>query len=281
MAVAGYDVAAGDTWALNELSSAVRQGTGNARANMRAFLNGLYDGDGTLPAARGTVFVAGIGQGTTDLSLYQARLQDWYEDAAFWSDLSRFASDWSQEVYGDVRHYAVAGAARETRRDRLNEYLQHQTALAGVAPPSADARAELPGGVLQPARERRLALRRRLRLDGRARRADGGLRLRADVRDALGRDRPLRLRVVAEEPGRRPGGRLQRADRRAARPARRGDRRLGRHPGRRLRRELVHRQPRRRGRHRGLEHVRRLEAVARSRSRRRSRRWRRAPCRRR
>lgn len=139
MAVAGYDVAAGDTWALNELSSAVRQGTGNARANMRAFLNGLYDGDGVLPAARGTVFVAGIGQGTTDLSLYQARLQDWYEDAAFWSDLSRFASDWSQEVYGDVRHYAVAGATREARRDRLNEYLQHQTALAGVAPPSADA----------------------------------------------------------------------------------------------------------------------------------------------
>ena len=58
MATAGYDVNAGDTWALNELSSAVRQGTGNARANMRAFLNGLYDGDGTLPAARGTVFVA-------------------------------------------------------------------------------------------------------------------------------------------------------------------------------------------------------------------------------
>ena len=139
MAATGYDVAAGDSWALNELSSAVRQGTGNARPNMRAFLNGLYDGDGVLPTARGTVFVAGIGQGTTDLSLYQARLQDWYEDAAFWSDLSRFASDWSQEVYGDVRNYAVAGAARETRRDRLNEYLQHQTALAAAAPPSADA----------------------------------------------------------------------------------------------------------------------------------------------
>ena len=138
MATTGYDVAAGDTWALNELSSAVRQGTGNARANMRAFLNGLYDGDGVLPTARGTVFVAGIGQVTADLSLYQARLQDWYEDAAFWSDLSRFASDWSQEVYGDVRNYAVAGAARETRRDWLNEYLQHQTALAGAAPPSAD-----------------------------------------------------------------------------------------------------------------------------------------------
>ncbi|HWL33574.1 MAG TPA: DUF11 domain-containing protein [Gaiellaceae bacterium] len=139
MAMAGYDVTAGDTWALNELSSAVRQGVGNARANMRAFLNGLYDGDGALPAARGTVFIAGIGQATTDLSLYQARLQDWYEDAGFWTDLSRFASDWSQEVYGDVRHYAVAGATREARRDLLNEYLQHQSSLAGVAPTSADA----------------------------------------------------------------------------------------------------------------------------------------------
>src|SRR3954469_19610299 len=33
MAAAGYDVAAGDTWALNELSSAVRQGNGAARQN--------------------------------------------------------------------------------------------------------------------------------------------------------------------------------------------------------------------------------------------------------
>ena len=85
------------------------------------------------------VFIAGIGQATTDLSLYQARLQDWYEDAGFWNDLSRFASDWSQEVYGDVRHYAVAGATREARRDLLNEYLQHQSSLAVVAPASADA----------------------------------------------------------------------------------------------------------------------------------------------
>ena len=75
MAAAGYDVAAGDSWALNELSSAVRQGTGSARANMRAFLQGLHDGDGGA-AARGAVFVIGISQPTSDLSLYQARLQD-------------------------------------------------------------------------------------------------------------------------------------------------------------------------------------------------------------
>ena len=49
MAAAGYDVSLGHGWALNELSSAVRIGNGNARANMRAFLRGLYEGDGTLP----------------------------------------------------------------------------------------------------------------------------------------------------------------------------------------------------------------------------------------
>ena len=48
-------------------------------------------------------------------------------------------ADWSQEVYGDVRHYAVPGTTREARRDLLNEYLRHQTALAAAAPDAADA----------------------------------------------------------------------------------------------------------------------------------------------
>ena len=215
-----------------------------------------------LPTARGTVFVAGIGQGTTDLSLYQARLQDWYEDAAFWSDLSRFASDWSQEVYGDVRNYAVAGASREARRDRLNEYLQHQTALAGVAPPSADAARSFLAAFSSP------LANAAWRYDAAFGWTDVPVELMEDYASAQtyamrsAGHGPLRLCVGAEEPGRHPGGRLQRADRRAARPPRRRDRRLGRHPGSRLRRELVHRQPRRRGGDGRLEHVRSLEALA-------------------
>ena len=149
MAAAGYDVGAGDRWALNELSTAVRAGTGNARANMRSFLRGLYEGDGTS-LARGVVFTTGIGQSTGELSVYQARLQEWYEDAAFWSELSGVTSDWSQEVYGDVRRYADPGASREARRDALNEYLQHQVALATAAPPSASAARSLLGAVYAP-----------------------------------------------------------------------------------------------------------------------------------
>ena len=49
MAEAGYDVARGDSWALNELTTAVRRGDGNARVNIREFLRGLYEGDGSRP----------------------------------------------------------------------------------------------------------------------------------------------------------------------------------------------------------------------------------------
>jgi hypothetical protein len=133
---AGYDVALGDTWALNELSSAVRQNVGSARQNMRAFLDGLHDGDGILPQARGVVWVVGIGQGTADLSVYKSRLQEWYADTAFWTAMSRDVGDWMQETFGDVRRYAVPGAPPEARRDALNEYLQHPAALAAAAPAS-------------------------------------------------------------------------------------------------------------------------------------------------
>ena len=134
MADNGYDVSAGDTWAVNELSSAVRRGEGTARADARAFVRGLFDGDGILPTARGAAFVVGIGQGTLDLSTYKAALEGWLQDAAFWADMSAYVSDWSQEVYGDVRAYGVAGSSLEARRDYLNDYLQHKRVLATVGP---------------------------------------------------------------------------------------------------------------------------------------------------
>ena len=98
---------------------------------MRDFLDGLYDGDGVLPTARGAVFVIGFGQAAADVSTYQSRLQDWYADQQFWTAMSRDVSDWQQEVFGDVRKYAVPGASREARRDALNEYLQHPADARG------------------------------------------------------------------------------------------------------------------------------------------------------
>src|SRR5919198_1911931 len=50
MASAGYDVSLGDTWAVNEFSSAVRQGSGTARSDARNFVHGVFDGVGRSPA---------------------------------------------------------------------------------------------------------------------------------------------------------------------------------------------------------------------------------------
>jgi hypothetical protein len=138
MTAAGYDFSKGDTWVLNEVTTAVRRNTGQARTNLRELLRGLYEGDGTRPT-RGAAFVVGLGQQTRDLSLYQTNLQNWLSDAAFWQDMSKYVSDWTQEVYGDIRSWAVPGTDPATRRDYLNDYLQHGVVLAGAGPSTIDA----------------------------------------------------------------------------------------------------------------------------------------------
>jgi hypothetical protein len=137
MAAAGYDVSAGDTWAVNELTTAVRKNTGTSRQNVRDFLRGLYTGDGTTPAVKGIVFAIGTGQTGFDPSAYKAALESWYQDAGFWSDVASYVSDFGQEVYGDVRAYAVSGATPQQRRDALVQYLAAPLTLARAAPPTA------------------------------------------------------------------------------------------------------------------------------------------------
>src|SRR5262245_10269844 len=134
MAAAGYDVSNGDTWAVNEFPSSVRTGTGGDRQNARDLVRGLFTGDGG-PQVKGTVFVVGVGQSVLDTTLYQTNLQNWYGDTGFWTDMTAYVADWSQEVYGDYRRVGVAGAPPQLRRDQLNDYLQHQVYLARAAPP--------------------------------------------------------------------------------------------------------------------------------------------------
>jgi hypothetical protein len=135
MAAQGFDVGAGDTWIVNESSSAVRQGTGNARKNLRDLVRGLYDAGGEGPPVKGGVYVIGAaGQGTASLSLYKGTLELWLGDTAFWNDMQAYVSDWSQESYGDMRNYAVAGASLDARRDALNAWFEHPLALANAGP---------------------------------------------------------------------------------------------------------------------------------------------------
>lgn len=133
MVEAGFDVALGDTWVVNELSTAVRLGNGTARANIRELLRGLYEGDGSRPT-RGAVLVVGVGQRTGNLSVYQNTLQNWLADSAFWTDMTTYVTDWVQEVYGDVRAHAMPGTSVQARREFLTDYLQHKLVLANAGP---------------------------------------------------------------------------------------------------------------------------------------------------
>ena len=88
--------------------------------------------------------IIGFGQRTGDVSVYQNTVQNWLTDTAFWTDMAAYVTDWSQEVYGDLRSHAVPGVPVSTRREYLNDYLQHKLVLASAGPPTIEpARAYL------------------------------------------------------------------------------------------------------------------------------------------
>ena len=120
-------------WAVNELTSAIRRGDGAKRAEIRDFLRGLYDAGGEGPPTKGVVFVVGIGQRVArGRDVQGAHCRSGSRTRRSGADVNAYVSDWSQEVYGDVRGYAAPGADAATRRDALVDYLRHSDLLAGA-----------------------------------------------------------------------------------------------------------------------------------------------------
>lgn len=134
MADAGYDVTKGETWAVNEFSSAVRRGDGNARANMRELVRGLREGAPGMPEARGIVFVIGLSQRLADTSVYKATMKGFLADSAFWQSMRESVRFFAQEVYADSRSWGVPGSSRNERARHLKDYLQHVIELAEAGP---------------------------------------------------------------------------------------------------------------------------------------------------
>jgi hypothetical protein len=132
MADAGFDVGAGDIWAVNEFPSSVRRNRGTARKDARDFVRGLNEGDGR--PIQGAVFVIGVRHGTDDASRYKATLKSWLADTRFWLDMQRTVRFWAQEAYGDTRRWGVPGAPLDIRREYLNDFLQHAARLGADAP---------------------------------------------------------------------------------------------------------------------------------------------------
>ncbi|MSP59893.1 MAG: hypothetical protein EXR72_06050 [Myxococcales bacterium] len=136
MQTAGYDVTAGDGWAVNELPSTVRYDA-TTRKNARDAVRGLATGQNGAPVARGAVFTIGMGQPTVNLGPYKANIEDWLKDAAFWSDMSLYARFWGQEVYASPSISCVPNTTVAARSTATNEFVEHVARLAAAGPNAA------------------------------------------------------------------------------------------------------------------------------------------------
>jgi hypothetical protein len=140
MAEAGLDVAAAETWALNELSAEIREDVKGRRDEVREFLRGLYTGDGT--EARGIVFDFGAALGVDDVDGYKAGLEGWLQDGEFWAALDDYVELFAEEVYARPDNWGVSGADLAERAKHLNDYFFHLPVLAEAGPDSVESARE-------------------------------------------------------------------------------------------------------------------------------------------
>jgi hypothetical protein len=126
----GYQFDKGETWALNEMHSGIRNNVPGARDNMIQLLDAVREASGV----QGIVWVIGVGQQTINVTDYKAKLQEWLQDAPFWTAMARDVWYWAQETYPDMRYWGVAAASRAARTDNLSLFIEHPLLLAENGP---------------------------------------------------------------------------------------------------------------------------------------------------
>ena len=137
MAAAGYDVAAGDGWAINELPSAARTDLTVQRA-IRDVVRGLHDGASGAPAADGAVFIIGTSSANMNpTAALKPEWETWLSRADFWVDMNRYVRWWAQETYASPAQVCVASAMVGERARSLNEFAMYPARLAAAGPASA------------------------------------------------------------------------------------------------------------------------------------------------
>jgi hypothetical protein len=143
MEAAGYCVAAGDTWEINEAPSSIRKSAA-FRRDFADLAQGLAEGRPGMPFSKGAVFLAGVGQRMTNYSVLKPELESFLEDETFWQSINRTVRFVGDEVYADPPHVCMGHTAAVDRRRRVNAYAEHLPKLAAVGPASAaEARAVL------------------------------------------------------------------------------------------------------------------------------------------
>ena len=128
MVAAGYDPAR-DTWAINELSSALRTKP-LARAKAREAMRGLFTGSRGAPQQQGAVFIVGTGQNRLNFPPYKAQQQGWLVDSAWWTAVSPYVGWWGQEAYASCVFVCVPRSRIAERSRAVNEFVQHPARLA-------------------------------------------------------------------------------------------------------------------------------------------------------
>lgn len=129
MAEAGYDVAGGDSWVINEFPSTTRTGEANVWNHEQDAVRGLYEGvDGVT--SQGVVFIAGMGEHLVNFSLYKPNLSGWLKQTAFWTAMKSYVRWFSYEVYADPHFDCVVGSNVVADAEHLNAYLEHLPRLA-------------------------------------------------------------------------------------------------------------------------------------------------------
>src|SRR5262249_35661821 len=106
MVTQGYDIAAGDTWAINEVPSTFRSDP-DVRTNVREAIRGLFDGPPGAPNLTGTVFLEGMGSTLQNIGPYKGNVEDTLSADAFWDAVAPHVRFWSQETYASPHTICV------------------------------------------------------------------------------------------------------------------------------------------------------------------------------
>ena len=131
MAAAGYDVARGDLWAINEFPASTRTGEESVWPHEQSAVKGLAEGDGTM-TVRGVAYLAGMGQVLQNFSVYKANVKGWLQQDAWWASMNSYVKWFSYEVYADPHDACVPGSNVPANAANLNAFLEHIPRLAAA-----------------------------------------------------------------------------------------------------------------------------------------------------
>lgn len=140
LAANGYDLAAGDTWLMQELGSEARTSPA-VRASLARAAKGLFEGDGQH--VKGVAMLFGTSQSNGGAAgAYKAAMEGMLSDTAFWTEMTAHVRLFGAEVYADPHNNCITGEAIATRSQDLSAFTEHLARLAKAGGATAKVAAD-------------------------------------------------------------------------------------------------------------------------------------------